>query len=223
MLKLQEVSKFYERSRTTVRALDGVSLKLAPGEFVAVRGPSGCGKTTLLLTAGGLLAPSSGQASINGQDLYALAPEQRARFRAETLGFVFQQFHLIPYLNVADNVLAPCLALCPPGAAERAAELIEQFGLTDRRHHLPGELSTGERQRTALARALLNRPKVLLADEPTGNLDEVNAEVVLEHLAGFARSGGAVLLVTHDAGAAARADSSVRMADGKLLDTEAAT
>ena len=207
LLELSAISKTYRDGEPgEVRALAAVDVALSAGEFVAVQGPSGCGKTTLLLIAGGLLAPSAGVARVAGQDPYVLKPDERARFRAQHLGFVFQQFHLVPYLSVLDNVLAPGLAADVPNARERAEELIARFGLQARRLHVPGELSTGERQRTALARALLNRPRLLLADEPTGNLDRENAEIVLRHLAEFADRGGGVLLVSHDADAAKHAD-----------------
>jgi ABC-type lipoprotein export system ATPase subunit len=217
-LQVQDLSKSYQGPKGIVRAVDGVSLAVCAGEFVAVEGPSGCGKTTLLLTAGGLLEPSSGRVLVDGQDPYALSAERRAQFRAANLGFVFQQFHLVPYLSVLDNVLAPSLALPAPDAMERAHELIAHFGLQDRAYHVPAELSTGERQRTALARALWNRPKLLLADEPTGNLDPDNARVVLGYLAEFVRHGGAVLLVTHDAAALSLAHRTLKLRGGKLLD-----
>ncbi len=217
-LEIQNLTKSYRGPKGNVRAVDGISLTVAPREFVAVQGPSGCGKTTLLLAAGGLLQPSSGLVRVNGQDPYALSPEDRARFRAAHLGFVFQQFHLIPYLSVLDNVLAPSIALPVPGAADRAPELIAHFGLADRAAHVPAELSTGERQRVALARALLNRPKLLLADEPTGNLDRDNARIVLGYLAEFAKEGGAVLLVTHDAAAAEFAQRTLRLVEGRLAE-----
>ena len=217
-LSVKNLSKRYRGPESVVQALEGVSLSVETGELVVVEGPSGCGKSTLLLAAGGLLAPDEGQVVVDGQNLYELSPDERARFRAENIGFVFQQFHLIPYLSVSDNVLAPCLALPQPDAADRAEELIARFGLMDRRYHVPAELSTGERQRTALARALLNRPKLLLADEPTGNLDPENAEVVLGYLAEFARSGGAVLLVTHDAQAVPYAQRVIHLSEGGLLD-----
>ena len=217
MLHLENVTKTYRRAGRHVRALDGVSLAAEAGEFVAVRGPSGCGKTTLLLVAGGLLGPDAGRVVIDGQGPYALSPEDRARLRAATVGFVFQQFHLVPYLTVRDNVLAPSVARPSAEAVGRADELIERFGLAARVDHLPAELSTGERQRVALARALLNRPKVLLADEPTGNLDTASAETVLRHLAEFADGGGTVLLVTHDARAAEYARRTVEMVDGRLV------
>jgi len=171
MVEFKNVTKIYDGPEGKLAAIDRVSLSVHPGEFLAVYGPSGCGKTTLLLTAGGLLRPSDGQMSLDGQDPYVLSPEMRSRLRARTIGFVFQQFHLIPYLTVRQNILAPSLALPTKGADQRAQELVSRFGLDDRADHVPARLSTGERQRTALARALLNQPKVIMADEPTGNLE----------------------------------------------------
>ena len=147
---------------------------------------------------------------------YRLPPDKRSRLRAGTIGFVFQQFHLVPYLTVLENVLTPFLAQPGPGAADHARELILRFDLESRINHTPAELSTGERQRTALARAILNRPKLLLADEPTGNLDEQNASNVLRYLAEFAQQGGAVLLVTHDARVASYAHRALHMKNGTL-------
>lgn len=216
MLQVSNVTKVYRGANGEVRALDGVSVAVRPGQFVSVQGPSGCGKTTLLLAAGGLLASDEGQVLIDGQDPYALGPDERAGFRAAKVGFVFQQFHLVPYLSVLDNVLSPTLARPLADARRRAEELIEYLGLTARTHHTPAELSTGERQRTALARALLHRPGLLLADEPTGNLDGDSARDVLEYLAEFARDGGAVLLVTHDERAAAYAQRTVHLVEGKV-------
>jgi len=216
LLQIENVSKHYRRNDGRVKALEQVSLGISAGEFVSVQGPSGSGKSTLLLAAGALLAPDEGRIAVDGQDPYQLAGRGRAAFRAEKIGFVFQQFHLVPYLNVLDNVLAPSLALPTEDAAERAGELAEHFGLADRTTHVPAELSTGERQRVALARALLNRPKIVLADEPTGNLDEDNARVVLDYLREFVESGGAVLLVTHDVQAAQYAQRSVRLERGKI-------
>ena len=216
MLQVHDLVKHYNGSDGTVRALDGLSLSVAAGEFVAVQGPSGCGKSTLLLTAGALLAPDSGTVLVEGTDPYKLSSEYRARFRAQSVGFVFQQFHLVPYLSVLDNVLAASLAAPSPDARPRALELIGQFGLHGRTGHVPGELSTGERQRVALARALMNRPRLLLADEPTGNLDAENSDIVLACLAEFARNGGAVLLVTHDTAAAGAAGRVVQINQGKL-------
>jgi putative ABC transport system ATP-binding protein len=218
VLEVKDITKVYRGPNGPVHALDGVSIHVERGEFVSVQGPSGCGKTTLLLAAGGLLAGDGGEVRIDGEDPYALGPDARARFRAGKVGFVFQQFHLVPYLSVLDNVLSPTLALRSADAQQRAMQLVEHFGLADRMHHTPGELSTGERQRTALARALLNGPGLLLADEPTGNLDGDSARDVLDYLAEFARDGGAVLLVTHDDRAAGYAHRTVRLVKGKVRD-----
>ena len=221
MLEIRDLSKVYaspaDRTAGLVTALDSVSLSLTAGEFVAVQGPSGSGKTTLLLAVGGLLAPSGGTIAFQGQDVYAMSLGARARWRAQCLGFVFQQFHLIPYLSVIDNVLAPALACPITNARGRAAELLEQFGLSARASHVPSELSIGEQQRTALARALVHRPQLLLCDEPTGNLDEQNAQAVSKCLAEFQRQGGAVLLVTHDTGVAAMAQRSLSLRSGRLV------
>lgn len=216
LLDLQNLEKTYHTAKGDVRALDDLSLSVDSGQFRAVRGPSGCGKTTLLLIAGGLLAPDAGKVLVDGTDPYELSPDGRARFRAHQIGFVFQQFHLVPYLSVLDNILAPAMASNLTGARERAEELMGYFGLQERSHHVPSQLSTGERQRTALARALLNRPKVLLADEPTGNLDDENAVAVLGYLKEFAAGGGAVLLVTHDSRAVEYADSVSSIDRGRL-------
>jgi len=215
MLSLRHVNKSFTSHGHTVSAVADVSLDVQAGEFVAVQGPSGCGKSTLLLMAGGLLAPDSGEVCLQGENPYRLSPERRARLRAERVGFVFQQFHLIPYLNVRENVLAAGLAHNDIGVA-RADELLAQFGLSSRALHLPSELSIGERQRTALARALFNRPQILLADEPTGNLDPANAAIVWQHFLDFAAAGGAVLLVTHDANAAAVAGRRIALAAGRI-------
>jgi putative ABC transport system ATP-binding protein len=223
MLKLQDVKKHYNAPEGMVRALEGASLEVEAGEFVVVQGPSGCGKTTLLLVAGALLSPTEGQILINGQNPYRLSAEERAQLRASTIGFVFQQFHLVPYLTVLENVIAPSLALPKDKTLsrdqlrERAEELLQRFNLSDRASHVPADLSTGERQRVALARALLNRPTLLLADEPTGNLDPENAEVVLRHIGDFAGSGGAVLLVTHQDMSRYDASRLVKMNQGKFV------
>lgn len=219
MLRINDLSKKYRKPPDTViRALDGVSLDIEQGEFVMVQGPSGSGKTTLLLSAGGLLPPSAGTVEIHGRDLYRMSQAARARLRAGEIGFVFQQFYLVSYLNVLENVLTPSLALPDQQALIRARELIDHFKLTDRIAHFPSELSTGERQRVGLARALLNKPRLLLADEPTGNLDQDNTGIVLGYFAEFARSGGTVLMVTHGLAAAEYSHRTVHLEAGKLLD-----
>jgi putative ABC transport system ATP-binding protein len=221
MLRLDRLSKTFRGPSGPLAVLQEATLTLGPGDFAAVRGPSGCGKTTLLLAAGGLLAPDAGSVTLDGQDVYALPPERRARLRAEKVGFVFQQFHLVPYLSARDNVRAAALGASIPDAGARADELLGRLGLADRVDHVPAQLSIGQRQRTALARALLNRPKLLLADEPTGNLDDETGRLAIERLAEFARDGGAVLLVTHDAAAAAAAGRVLRMEQGRLYDEKA--
>jgi len=217
MLEFQSISKSFENGENKITAINDVTLSVRPGELLAVRGPSGCGKTTLLLIAGGLLRPDSGRVSLDNHNPYELNPEMRSRMRATTIGFVFQQFHLIPYLNVRQNILAASLATSSDDTSQRAQELISRFGLEDRAGHVPAKLSTGERQRTALARALLNRPKVILADEPTGNLDEDNAKIVLGYLSEYVSDGGCVLLVTHDDRAAAHATRTLQMNRGRIV------
>jgi putative ABC transport system ATP-binding protein len=219
VVRLEHVTKTYTGKSSLVHAVKDVSLDVDEGNFVVLQGPSGCGKTTALLMAGGLLKPDSGQVLVTDQNPYALSADARAAFRARTIGFVFQQFHLVPYLSVLENVLAPSIATDPQdGSSQRAEWLIEHFGLAHRMSHLPGELSSGERQRTALARALLNKPQLLLADEPTGNLDQENAEAVLGHMKEFAEAGGAVLLVTHDERAISFAHRVIHLRDGQISD-----
>ncbi len=216
MLSAENITKVYRKPEKEVRALDGVSLNVDSGEFVAVEGPSGSGKSTLLFTAGSLLAPDDGQILIDGRNPYALSFDERARFRAEEIGFVFQQFHLIPYLTVLENILTPSILLKAENPHENAVQLIERFGLTERVHHVLAELSTGERQRTALARAFINSPSLILADEPTGNLDRENAEIVIRSLVEFAETGGSVLLVTHDAYAVRHATKTLYLENGRV-------
>ncbi|MBI2927565.1 MAG: ABC transporter ATP-binding protein [Verrucomicrobia bacterium] len=216
MVRFENVSKIYPTSRGAVKSLDALSLEVKAGEFIALRGPSGCGKTTLLLTAGGMLRPTSGRVTVDGQDLYALSSRERAQFRARKIGFVFQMFHLVPYLNAVENVLLAANPATKNPDRDRAARLLAQLGMTPRADHKPADLSTGERQRTAIARALLNEPKLILADEPTGNLDPENAAEVFRHLQEFHRAGGTVLVVTHGTTADAFADRVVEMRAGAV-------
>ncbi len=217
MIALENVSKVYRTRDGDVRALDDVSLTVQAGEFVTVRGPSGCGKSSVLLTVAGMARPTSGKVILDGEDIYSLPPRRRAAVRAEKVGFVFQMFHLVPYLSVWENVLVPTLAGV---RAERTAarDMVERLGLSDRLNHRPPELSTGERQRVALARALLTQPRLILADEPTGNLDPENAQQVMEYLAHFHAEGGTVLLVTHHQLADQYAQKTVRLDRGRVVD-----
>jgi putative ABC transport system ATP-binding protein len=218
MLRFEKVTTTHATVQGEVRSLDRLDLEVQAGEFVVLRGPSGCGKTTLLLTAGGMLRPTSGKVAVNGQDLYALSPGERNRFRSQHLGFVFQMFHLLPYLTVHENILLAA-ARKEGGAAalsKRAVELVRRLGLEARGHHHPAALSTGERQRAAVARALLNQPKLILADEPTGNLDPENAVEVLRQFELFHKTGGTILLVTHGPAADPFADRVIEMRSGSI-------
>ncbi|MDI6775140.1 MAG: ABC transporter ATP-binding protein [Verrucomicrobiota bacterium] len=217
VLAIENLTKTFQGPAELVAAVQGVSLTVDRGEFVAVVGPSGCGKTTLLLAAGALLRPTAGTVTIGGTNPYDLSPDARAKFRAETIGFVFQQFHLIPYLTVLENVLAPSVARPARGAMEKALALARKFNLVERKDHAPAALSTGERQRTALTRALLHAPALILADEPTGNLDRENSALILEHLADLAREGRAVLMATHDEYVKSVANRVVRLEKGKAV------
>ena len=217
MIRCDEVTKIFRKNGSEVTSLDRFTAEVAEGEFVAVRGPSGSGKTTLLLTLGGMQRPSDGSVQLAGRDLYALSPAERARLRSSEIGFVFQMFHLVPYLDLLGNVLLACPGKPSAEVRQRASGLMDELGLADRASHRPGELSAGERQRLAVARALLNRPKLILADEPTGNLDPENAAEVIRHLAEFHRAGGTVVLVTHGAAADAHADRTLRLEQGRLV------
>lgn len=220
-LRLTGISKTFHGPSGPVPVLDQIALALAPGGIDAIRGASGSGKTTLLLIAGGLLRPDQGSVTLAGDDLYACPPGRRAAMRAAGIGFVFQQFHLLPYLSVLDNILVPALTGDARALRPRAQHLAERFGLAHRLAHRPAALSTGERQRVALARALLRQPRVVLADEPTGNLDQENAALVMSHLTEFAQAGGAVLLATHDPRAAAHATRRWRLEHGRLQPDDA--
>jgi putative ABC transport system ATP-binding protein len=220
VLRISGLRKSYRTGKDNeVKAVDNVSLEIIKGELVSVNGPSGCGKTTLLLIAGGLLNPDHGEVFLGDMNLYNLSPEKRDNERSKKIGFVFQQFYLVPYINILENVLIPSIGSnsYSHSLEKRARELIDRFNLTDRIYHKPSQLSTGERQRVALARALINDPDILLADEPTGNLDDDNAEVVLKYISNFAIEGGAVLLVTHDGRIGNQAHRNYKMKDGKFL------
>lgn len=218
MIRFHDVSKTYRTADGPVHALSNVSIEVKRGEFVAIRGPSGCGKSTLLMLAGGLSPPTSGRVVVAEEELPALSPAARARFRARQIGFVFQLFHLLPYLTVLENVAAAAPAGRAAAARHRANELLERFQLAHRLRHRPAELSAGERQRVAIARAMINRPQLILADEPTGNLDPDGAAGVLDLLADFHQQGGTVLLVTHQETASRCAGRTILLRDGALVD-----
>jgi putative ABC transport system ATP-binding protein len=199
-----------------VRALDGVSFRVNAGEWIAIMGPSGSGKTTLINILGGLDTPTSGQAIVDGTDVARLDEAGLTRFRAEKIGFIFQQFHLVPYLTAVENVMLAQYFHSTTDERE-AQQALERVGLGDRIEHLPTQLSGGEQQRVAVARALINHPKLILADEPTGNLDEANEEIVLSLLRELHAEGHTILMVTHAATIGRLADRRIEFAHGHLV------
>jgi ABC-type lipoprotein export system ATPase subunit len=217
MLELINIIKSYKKGIEKIEVLDGVNFVLKTGEFVAIQGASGCGKTTLLLISGGLLHPDQGLVKVNGKNFYSENSEARASFRAKNFGFVFQQYHLVPYLTTYENILLPALAFNTKNEVKKSNELMEFLGLTERADHLPAELSAGEKQRIALARAFLHSPKVIFADEITGNLDEENSRIVIDALISYKNQGGAVLFVTHDSDKARAADKILRIENKHLV------
>jgi putative ABC transport system ATP-binding protein len=220
VLRARGLRKEYGRGEGLVRAVDGVDLDIDAGETVAVMGPSGCGKSTLLHLLGGLDRPSGGEVSLNGRRIDDIGETALARMRRTDVGFVFQAFHLMEELTAIENVeLSALLAGRSPRAARRRAEeLLEQVGVTDRARFLPSALSGGQRQRVAIARALSNEPLVVLADEPTGNLDSAATLDVLQLFESLHESGQTLVIVTHDARIAATADRMISMRDGAFVD-----
>jgi putative ABC transport system ATP-binding protein len=218
ILEARAVTKRYELGRTTVEALRGVTLAVKPGEFVALMGPSGSGKTTLLQMLGGLDQPTTGSVVFEGADISHLSDGQATKLRRERTGFVFQAFNLIPLLSVRENIELPfTIAGGSKDARERVKEVIALVELTGKENHRPDQLSAGEQQRVAVARALVTRPSVLLADEPTGNLDYTNSGELLDTLwRSSEREGQTIVLVTHDARAAAYADRVLVIGDGRI-------
>lgn len=220
LIELQDIRKHYRMGEETVRALDGVSLHIAAGAYEAILGPSGSGKSTLMHLLGFMDFPTSGQMRFDGDDVTQLSARKRAWYRANRIGFVFQTFNLLPRLSVMENVRLPLdYAHEKKGATERSKEALERVGMGHRIDHRPGQLSGGERQRVAIARALVNRPKLILADEPTGNLDQKNVQRVMDLFDQLVSEGQTLILVTHDLEVAKHARSIIRVRDGKL-DTE---
>ena len=199
-----------------VRALDGVSFNVEEGEWIAIMGPSGSGKTTLINILGGLDTPTGGQAMVDGTDVARLNEAGLTRYRAEKIGFIFQQFHLVPYLTALENVMLAQYFHSTTDEKE-ALQALARVGLADRVTHLPAQLSGGEQQRVAVARALINHPKLVLADEPTGNLDEANQETVINLLRELHKEGHTILMVTHDPALGCMADRRIELAHGRLV------
>lgn len=218
MLRMEKVTKKYQHRGQLVTALDNASVTICKGDFVSIVGPSGCGKSTLLLMLGGMLSPTSGRVLLEGQSIYDLNSDQRAGLRTKNVGFVFQTFNLVGYLTALENVQIPMYLAGLDDAAQRdrAAALLDRVGLGDRLDHKPCELSVGQQQRVALARMLANDPAVILADEPTGNLDPETSRQVIGYFEEFNQEGKTIVMVTHDPRAAERAKQTLRLANGQI-------
>ena len=217
IVRAENLTKTYRRGREEVRALDNVSFEISSGEFVAVVGPSGAGKTTLLNLMGCMDTPTSGSLRIAGHEVQGLSESALTRLRREQIGFVFQHFGLMPTLTVAENVALPAL-FSRRRVATRVNELLEKVGLTQRRGHRPHELSGGEMQRVAIARALINQPQILLADEPTGNLDSATGDAILSLFHQLLADGLTIIVVTHNPALSDAAKRALTLRDGRLLD-----
>ena len=219
MLETRDLHKSYQAGEARVDALRGITLKILPGEIVAITGPSGCGKSTLLHLLGALDTPTSGQIYLDGHPLHSLNDDKLTALRRLKIGFVFQFFHLLPTLTVEENVLLPLLlsGRVNPLARARARDLLTSVQLADRSHHRPHQLSGGQLQRAAIARALIHQPSILLADEPTGNLDSASSNAVIELITRLAhKEKTTVLLVTHSQSVAATADRQIALVDGRI-------
>ena len=224
LIRLRGLSKQYRTDEVETRALDGVTLDIRRGEYVAIVGPSGCGKTTLLSVLGLLDAPSGGEYFLDGRAVGGLSHAERGRVRNRMIGFVFQTFNLIGELTVQENIELPLTyrGMTPPERKARAKGALERVGMTHRKDHLPSQLSGGQQQRVAVARAVAGDPAILLADEPTGNLDSANGDAVMELLRQLHLSGTTVCLVTHDPRYQQHADRTVKLFDGRVVDERAA-
>ena len=217
MIKLENLTKIFHSKQKDVIALNKINLEVAGGEFLLIKGPSGCGKSTLLFTLGGMLKPSAGHVRVNERDLYQLPTKELLDYRAHQMGFVYQSYHLIPYLTILDNVLLVNKIGEKVTTREEVIELAKQFNLQDRLLHHPAELSVGEKQRAALMRALVCKPTLLIADEPTGNLDPANSAIIMQHFKAFQQKGGTLIMASHNNDADSLATRQIRMQDGEII------
>ena len=217
IINLDNVRKIYEMGDTTVEALKGSNVEILDGEFVAVMGPSGSGKSTLMNMIGALDTPSSGEVHVGDESISNLGEDELALLRSKKIGFIFQQFNLIPSMNATENVALPMLfrGVSKKERTERAEEILTRVGLGDRLHHMPSELSGGQRQRVSIARSLANDPDIILADEPTGNLDSETGENIMDLLTELNEEGKTIIMVTHDENDAEYADRIIKIVDGK--------
>lgn len=219
LISLHGLERIFYLGDSKVQALRDVELQIKPGEYIAVMGPSGSGKSTLLNMIGLLDRPDAGTYHLEGRDITTLKPDEQAKVRSERVGFIFQSFHLVPRLTAAANIELPLMLAGIPAVerSRRVAQALQEYGLTDRAHHQPNQLSGGQRQRVAIARATILRPAVLLADEPTGNLDRATGEDVVRLLETLNAQGMTLIVVTHDHALGARAKRQLRMEDGRIV------
>ena len=221
ILRVEHLCKQYGSGETAVHAVNDVSFSVEKGEFTAIVGASGSGKSTLLHLIGGVDRPTSGKVLVEGQDIYSLSGDSLAIFRRRQVGIIYQFYNLIPILNVEENIALPCELDGNPPQPERMEELLAVLGLTDRRDHLPGELSGGQQQRVSIGRAMINHPAILLADEPTGNLDRKAGEEILSLLKiANLNEGQTILIITHDPEIAKQADRVIEIEDGRIIRDE---
>lgn len=216
IITIKKIVKSYGMGEGIVHALDGVNLEIAAGELVAVVGASGSGKSTLLHMIGGMDSPTAGSVFFNGKDISKYSKKQKAKYRCENVGIVFQNFKLIEELNVRENIIMPVLIARKKVDEDYYNALVEMLGLSERQSHLPSELSGGQKQRVAIARALINKPELLLADEPTGNLDKKNSEEIMQIFLDIHKQGKTIVLVTHDREIAEQCQRQIEMSDGKI-------
>jgi putative ABC transport system ATP-binding protein len=221
MIEARNVSKTYSAARQPVHALERINLRIAEGDFVVAHGSSGSGKTTLLLALGGMLRPTSGEVVFQAKDIYACSALRRSRHRRQNVGFIFQKFFLVPYLTAYDNIrLALVMRRYRGNHRQRVLDVATRLGMMDRLGHRPAQLSVGEQQRIAMARAIASEPKLILADEPTGNLDRTNARALVEFLLEENRRGRTIVLVTHDESLLPLGNRTIHLRDGNLSDSE---